>query len=803
MKLRTITTAILATMFIIGCSNEDSDEDNPVVLDAGTLSGGPFSFTVDGVPDMVSDISLSDFNGVGDVQSYVITDDARNILGLPPNLEAVGGVDFDAAGVGDCYIYHITHQSGLTGLAMGENLDDLDGDFDLSNFIMVNRAALNAGELLGGPYNFTVDGQPDMVSGITLDDTNLNGDVQSYVITDDSRNILGLPPTLEAVEGVNFDDAGVGSCYIYHITYSGELVGLEADKNLDDLVGNFNLSNFIVVNRNALNAGVLSGGPYEFIVDGTPDMATGLTLDDSEVTGSNQGFVITDDSLNILGLPPTIEAARGVNFDDAGVGVCLIWHITYEDGLVGLEAGKNAGELEGTYALSNSITVTRNGLNAGVLSGGPYEFTVDGTPDMAAGLTLDASGVTGSKQGFVITDDNLNILGLPPTLEAARGVDFDEAGPGVCYIYHITYEDGIMGLEAGKNAADLEGFFALSNFITVTRNALNAGTLSGGPYKFTVDGTPDMALGLALDASEVTGSKQGFVITDEHGNILGLPPTLEAARGVDFDAAGVGICFIWHLSYEEGLVGLEAGRNTADFEGYYALSNAITVIRNPLNAGTLSGGPYMFTVDGTPDMAKGLTLDASKVTGSNQGFVITDDKLNILGLPPTLEAARGVDFDEAGPGVCLIWHITYEDGIMGLEAGKNAADLEGFFALSNSIRVYRNPLNAGTLSGGPYEFVVDGYPDMVSGIYLDDSNLNGSNQGWVITDDNGKILGLPPTLEDVENVDFDAAGVGVCYIYHITYEDGLQGLAGHKNISDLSGFFDLSNFIMVTRNPKY
>jgi len=194
-------------------------------------------------------------------------------------------------------------------------------------------------------------------------------------------------------------------------------------------------------------------------------------LDDSMITGSNSGFVITDADLNILGLPPTLEAAQGVDFDGAGVGVCLIWHITYEDGLTGLEAGGNAGNLDGFFALSNAITVTRSGLDAGVLSGGPFTFTVDGKPDMVNAVMLDAANLTGSNQTYVITDDAGNILGLPPTLQAVEGVDFDGAGAGVCYIWHLTYEDGITGLAVGKNAGDLGGFFDLSNFLTVTRLA--------------------------------------------------------------------------------------------------------------------------------------------------------------------------------------------------------------------------------------------------------------------------------------------------------------------------------------------
>lgn len=658
---------------------------------------------------------------------------------------------------------------------------------------------LEAGTLSGGPFNITVDGTPDMISGVTLDASNLTGSNRTYVITDDSRNILGTPPTLEALEGVDFDAAGVGVCFVYHLVYEDGLTGLEAGMNLDGLDGDFDLSNRITVTRTALNAGTLSGGPYTFTVDGTPDMVSGISLDDTNLNGSNQTYVITDDLNNILGLPPTLEAVEGVDFDGAGAGVCFIWHLTYEDGLTGLEAGNNVSDFSGSYALSNSIMVTRNALNAGTIAGGPYTFTVDGTPDMVSGISLDDAELTGSKQRWVITDDENNILGLPPTLEAVEGVDFDEAGAGVCLIWHITYEEGLTGLEAGNNVSDLEGPYALSNSITVTRNGLNAGSLEGGPYYFIVDGTPDMVSGITLDDAELNGSKQRWVITDDQNNILGLPPTLEAVEGVNFDEAGVGVCLIWHITYEEGLTGLEAGNNVSDLNGYYALSNSVTVNREALDAGYLSGGPYEFTVDGTPDMVSGIALDDTNLNGTNQRWVITDDANNILGLPPTLEAVEGVDFDEAGAGVCLIWHITYQDGLMGLEAGNNVSDLSGAYALSNSITVTRNALNAGYISGGPFTFKVDGYPDMVSGIYLDDAELNGSMQGWVITDDQNKILGLPPTLDAVEGVDFDAAGVGVCFIWHITYEEGLSGLSAGNYVSDLDGYYALSNSIQVTR----
>lgn len=438
---------------------------------------------------------------------------------------------------------------------------------------------------------------------------------------------------------------------------------------------------------------------------------------------------------------------------------------------------------------------------AGEISGGPFTFCVDGTADFVSGISLDATDTFGSGRTWVITDDQGNILGLPPTLEDVGEVNFDEAGAGVCLIWYLRYEDDISGAEVGMNANNIQGNFDLSNSIEVVRNETIAGDISGGPFEFNVDGDPDFVSGITLDSSASSGSNSSWVITDDQGNILGLPPTLNDVEGVDFDGAGPGVCLIWYLRYEDGLNGLEAGLNANDLEGCFSLSNSIEVVRNMgANAGVISGGPFEICVDGTADFVSGITLDSSEAFGSESSWVITDDLGNILGLPPTLNDVEGVDFDAAGPGTCLIWYMRYEGDIQGAEVGMNANNITGNFDLSNPIEVVRNETNAGMIMGGPFAFDVDGTPDFVSGITLDSSNASGSNSSWVITDDSGNILGLPPTLQDVEGVDFDAAGAGVCFIWYLRYEDGLQGLAAGLNTDDLQGCFSLSNSIQVTRN---
>ncbi|MGB3464900.1 MAG: hypothetical protein WBA74_06515, partial [Cyclobacteriaceae bacterium] len=94
-------------------------------------------------------------------------------------------------------------------------------------------------------------------------------------------------------------------------------------------------------------AGTLTGGPFTFVVDGVPDNVSGITVDMTDVAGTNSSFVVTNDANEILGLPPTMEALEGVDFDDAGVGVCFIWYIRYENDLEGLDVGQNTGNLSG------------------------------------------------------------------------------------------------------------------------------------------------------------------------------------------------------------------------------------------------------------------------------------------------------------------------------------------------------------------------------------------------------------------------------------------------------------------------
>jgi len=247
-----------------------------------------------------------------------------------------------------------------------------DSDDDSS----VAEVTTTAATLIGGPYEFCVDGITDTITDDVISDAG-TGSLQTFVVTDENKNILGLPG---AASGPDFDGAGVGTCYLYYINYEEGIVGLTgpdasgvSTSNLDDLEGEFSLSNFLIVNREDCDTSIVAAtlvagasavdGEYTFTVgDGEADNVTDLVVEDAGA-GEFQQIVVTSDDGWILGLPPVFE---GPNFDGAGVGVCYLRHLNYNGSLVGLTGPDDEGnptaninDLEGDFKISNIIFVNR------------------------------------------------------------------------------------------------------------------------------------------------------------------------------------------------------------------------------------------------------------------------------------------------------------------------------------------------------------------------------------------------------------------------------------------------------------
>ncbi len=188
-----------------------SDDENVTETNGGQLEGGPFTFLVDNEVDNVSGVTL-----VGNVQgantSYIVTDESGVILGLPKTLTLLEGVDFNAAGAGKCYIWHVAYENGLEGLEMNKNANDLKGNFDLSNKIEVDRVegaklTLDFTELenLGDDFKYEgwiiVNGDPVTTGVFSVDDSGVLSQKDFYVnasmLTTATKFVLSIEPTVD------------------------------------------------------------------------------------------------------------------------------------------------------------------------------------------------------------------------------------------------------------------------------------------------------------------------------------------------------------------------------------------------------------------------------------------------------------------------------------------------------------------------------------------------------------------------------------------------------------------------------
>ena len=457
-----------STDFFAGANTFCEENISIAVVNGGALTGGPFVFCVDGATDNVAGIELNGNSGMN--SAWIVTDDQGNILGLPPMPSAV---DFDAAGEGVCLIYHISYEDGLTGLAGGNNLTDLTGDFDLSNSITVYRESPDGGtvQLVGGGTEYT-----GTAGNIVLDvehTTNANFLSYWYIITDadNNDNVLGFANSANT-NTLDLSGAPTGTCRIWGWSYRGledPIIGEPISQLTDDACEAIS-DNFITVNRQeatTVDGGTLTGGPFVFCVDGATDNVAGIELNGN--SGMNSAWIVTDDQGNILGLPPMPSA---VDFDAAGEGVCLIYHISYEDGLTGLAGGNNLTDLTGDFDLSNSITVYRESPDGGTvqLVGGGTEYT--GT---AGNIVLDVEHTTTANflsYWYIITDadNNDNVLGFANSANT-NTLDLSGAPAGTCRIWGWSYrglEDPIIGEPISQLTDD--ACEAISdNFITVTR----------------------------------------------------------------------------------------------------------------------------------------------------------------------------------------------------------------------------------------------------------------------------------------------------------------------------------------------
>ncbi|MCB0598230.1 MAG: hypothetical protein H6557_32485 [Lewinellaceae bacterium] len=734
--------------------------------------------------------------------TFVLTDTNNVILSLPDTNFLLA----DTLSVGVYRLWGLAYNGALTAMA-GDTASTTtlsDSCFALSNnFLAIYNSEPSGGMVStenGETEVFTCpgDGIPDI---IRFDSSGVAGDNFAYVVTDTDNVILSFPP----MDMADFDGAGVGTCRVWGLAYTGTLTAMAGDTasvvSLSD--GCFSLSgNYITVNRRQPDGGMVStagGGSEAFVCpgDGIADVVRFAN------TGSgNYAYLITDTNNVVVALPPSDQ----YDFDASVLNVCRVWGLAYT-GNITVMAGDTASATplsDGCFSLSaNFITVYKEQPMGGQVADESGNTTLsfcvgDGLADV---VRFDSSGTGNSNYAYLVTDTNSVILALP----TGDSFDFENAGPGTCYVWGLAYS-GALTAQVGDTASVAilsDGCFALSdNFITVNRESVDGGTVSteSGETDLTLCVGDGVADSIRFDSTAAGSAAFAYVVTDTNNVILSLP----AGDVIDFDSAGTGICRVWGLSYLGAITAMpgDTASVVALSDSCYALSdNYVTINRQAGNGGMVSieGGATDISICVGDGLADVIRFDSAGVVADSFVYVVTDTNNVILAIPD----GDFADFEGAGQGICRVWGLGYS-GILLAMAGDTASAVllsDGCFGLSsNFITVNREGQLGGmvmTESGETEVFLCpgNGIPDTVR---FDSTGVGNGQFAYIITDTNNVILGLPSS----DFNDFDGSGVGVCRVWGLVYLDSLTAMVGDTaSATNLAvGCYALSdNYITVIR----
>jgi hypothetical protein len=406
---------------------------------------------------------------------YIVTDDKNVVLGVPP----ANTVNAEGAGPGLCRIWGISY-TGTLDVYPGDKVGTkalASGCFSLSkNYIEVVRNRVDGGTVampngLTTRYTCPGDNKPDVVRFTNSSLTTAAAQYR-YVVTDGQNNILALPPAAEA----NVEGAGPGVCRVWGVSFLGDFTAQVGQNAATAALasGAFDLSdNYIAIHRAVPQGGTVAmpnglTTRYTCPGDGQPDVVRFTTTSQSD---TRYRYIVTDNQNNILALPPAAEA----NLEGAGEGVCRIWGVAYTGNFTA-QVGQNAATAmlsDDCFDLSdNFISTVRFKPEGGQVATANGQTTVtvtvgDGQADQ---ISFAATGQSGARFAWVVTDDQNRILALPN----GNTINVEAVPPGICRVWGLSYTGAITALP-GDNAAAVslstECYDLSGNFVTINRVA--------------------------------------------------------------------------------------------------------------------------------------------------------------------------------------------------------------------------------------------------------------------------------------------------------------------------------------------
>ena len=786
---------------------ENGDDPQVCIVDGGTISTtAPTELCLNDQPG-AGQVDFSVAGSVGDARAWIATDPQGNIQIIQDS----NTFDFSDAATATFVVYYIRWEPGnFGGFAVGNNIADLTGCFDLSNGIPVSTYAVSGGTIATQDETTRCvdDSEPDVVNFTVSGSV---GDARAWVATDEQGNI----EIIQDNGSFDFTNSSAGTSTVYYIRWEpGNFGGFAVGNNIGDLTGCFDLSNEITVTRltdtDCPNDNQLQILGFE-LLNATDDVILGSLQDGDQITQPNV-------QLSAKALPSVDPTGSVFLILSGPISAFKIENISpYTLFGDNPNSGSFAGRFfpEGQYALT-AIPFTGPNLsgNAGLpltinfeivdavcnVDGGtisttaPTELCLNDQPG-AGQVDFSVAGSVGDARAWIATDPQGNIQ----IIQDSNTFDFSDAATATFVVYYIRWEPGNFGgFAVGNNIADLTGCFDLSNGIPVSTYAVSGGTIAtqDETTRCVDDSEPDV---VNFTVSGSVGDARAWVATDEQGNI----EIIQDNGSFDFTNSSAGTSTVYYIRWEPGnFGGFAVGNNIGDLTGCFDLSNGIDVTKlggADCDALTCNvDGGAIGTEDAT-DLCLNDQPGAGLITflvagsvGDARAWIATDPQGNIQ----IIQDSNTFDFSDAATATFVVYYIRWEPGNFGgFAVGNNIADLTGCFDLSNGIPVSTYAVSGGTIAtqDETTRCVDDSEPDVVN---FTVSGSVGDARAWVATDEQGNI----EIIQDNGSFDFTNSSAGTSTVYYIRWEPGnFGGFAVGNNIGDLTGCFDLSNGIDVTK----
>jgi hypothetical protein len=755
-------------------------EENP--FNGGLIAtSSPTSICLDDNPDFVNVF----INGaVGDSSRWLITDPQQNILDIdqePP-------FDFSNAPIGICHIYHLSYGDDLRGLSVGANILDFENCYGLSNSIEISRDSLDGGLIMGRDTSntFTTCAGGSFVT--LTHETRSTLLAYDYIVVS-ADNLIKV--VLDPAEGPIYDlsQLGVGSYRIFGWAHDAAEVAVIDNPllSLEDGFCQALSSNFVQLEilPNPHRGGLLtSDNDRTICVDGIEDFIDLELFDNEGIV--RIAYLITDEHLNILDIPSNDPP---FDLDDGHPGTVLIWNIAHNGAINNFEIGNNVADIVGCFDLSNPLIFEKVKPDGGRVSSVNGETALtfcSGNINFEVQFTTSTPGLD---YYYVLTDE-AGIITQVSDANESNLISINEGSEGLCRLYGWSFDGAPPMLEGTSIVAlnDLACSAISENFIEIekTGNANNGGMLTASNLDINCsDGLPDP---IEVVLSGAFGSNQAWIITDSDGDILALP----FAPPFNLDPAGGGVFFIYSISYETGLTGLNVFNNIDDLQGCYDLSNALQVVNQQAEGGVISSNDNLTVCAG--DMDATINIDVAGAIGVNSRYLLT----SVDGTIQSISENGSFDFSSSGAGICLAWHLSYVD-IMGLEVGGSIGDFEGCFDLSNSLTIQKIEANSGqiSLANGEQEASLCTANAVFQVQSVQPSA--GFHYKYLIADAINNIIDVveSPTGQ----IDLSNTGTGVCRIFGWTALEGSPDPTPGTKVFELNeGCSDITNnFISISK----